>query len=304
MLCSSTFLGYRLTTLWEGWPPPLPSAQPSSARLSSRPPGQRFCLSLYPGPPPQPRGHPSKWGREGPQPWGLSVLDPVWGSRQVVSPFSASGPPDSKSGLLLWCSEASPLSWGRSSPGREQLQGLPVPGGGVHAPPSRPCLSLLSHYPRNPAGRGAPEGQSPPLRQGRRWISCPRRGCLLAQGRGHGCAVFNSPRLGSVPRGPPGCVAIVTAWEPQHPGQTGMRLPAHGSLAWGLWGVRQGRGAGWHMYASTHSPVSTWGLGKSHPVGELCTPWVLRTLPGVSPPPRAVLGKGCSFFSVSVVRRA
>ena len=58
------------------------------------------------------------------------------------------------------------------------------------------------------------------------------------------------------------------------------------------------------MYASTHSPVSTWGLGKSHPMGELCTPWVLRTLPGVSLPPRAVLGKGCSFFSASVVRRA
>ena len=50
---------------------------------------------------------------------------------------------------------------------------------------------------------------------------------------GHGFAVFNSLRLGSVPGGPPGCVAIVTAWEPQHPSQTGMRLPARGNLAWG-----------------------------------------------------------------------
>ena len=162
MLCSSTFLGYRLTTLWEGWPPPLPSAQPSSARLSSRPPGQRFCLSLYPGPPPQPRGHPSKWGREGSQPWGLSVLDPVWGSRQVVSPFSASGPPDSKSGLLLWCSEASPLSWGRSSPGREQLQGLPVPGEGCtphHPAPACHCCHTI------PATRrgGGPGGTESPF---------------------------------------------------------------------------------------------------------------------------------------------
>ena len=149
-------------------------------------------------------------------------------------------------------------------------------------PPIPPLPAAAVTLSPQPGGR-APRGTVPPLRQGRRWISCPRRGCLLARGRGHSFAVFNSPRLGSVPRGPPGCVAIVTAWEPQHPGQTGTRLPAHGSLAWGWRRVRLGWGTGWHVCASTHNPVSMWGLGKSHPVGELCTRWVLRTLPGVSP---------------------
>lgn len=37
-------------------------------------------------------------------------------------------------------------------------------------------------------------------------------------------------------------MVIVTAWEPQHPGQTGMRLPAHGSPGLGLTGRPPGMG--------------------------------------------------------------
>lgn len=144
-----------------GWPPPPCTAGFSQTILpSSRP---VLLPEPLPRPPPQPRGHPSKWGREGPQPWGLSVLDPVWGSRQVVSPFSASCPPDSKAGLLLWCFEASPLTWGRSSPGREQLQGLPVPGGGGARPTIPPLPVTAVTLSPQPGGAGGPGGTVSPF---------------------------------------------------------------------------------------------------------------------------------------------
>lgn len=79
----------------------------------------------------------------------------------MVLPFSASDPPDSKAGLHYGALEASPLTWGRSSPGQEQLRGcVKAWGGGVH-PLSRPCLPLLSLYPSNLAGRGPREDSVP-----------------------------------------------------------------------------------------------------------------------------------------------
>lgn len=74
----------------------------------------------------------------------------------MVSPFSASDPPDSKAGLHSWCSEASPLTWGRSSPGQEQLRGLLVPGGGGVHPPIPPLLATAVTLSQQPGRAGDP----------------------------------------------------------------------------------------------------------------------------------------------------
>lgn len=175
--------------------------------------------------------------------WSLPSQRAILQTRRLASTHGALRPAPSPGAGLLQA--------------RSSFGGCLCLGEGVCTPLSRPCLPLLSLYPSNLAGRGTPGGQCPPLRRGRWWISCPGWGGLLAQGRGHGFAVFNSLRLGSVPGGPPGCVAFVTAWEPQHPSQTGMRLPARGNLARGWRGIHQGWGTGWHTPAGTRSPLST-----------------------------------------------
>ena len=171
------------------------------------------------------------------------------------------------------------------------LRPAPCAWGGGCAPPIPPLPATVSLYPSSSAGWGAPRGQCPPLRQGRQWISCPGRGCLLAQGRGRGFAIFNSPRLGSVPGGAAQlcgrCDSVGTA--ASRPDRGAPPCPREPQA--GLRGVCQGWGPGWHVYASTH-PASTRGLGKARSAGGPCLHWVLGPCRASRRQPRPCWGKG------------
>lgn len=88
-------------------------------------------------------------------------------------------------------------------------------------------------------------------------------------------------------------MVIVTAWEPQHPGQTGVRLPAHGSPGLGLTGHPPGMGPRLARVRKHTQPCVNVGSQEGSPRG-----WAVSALGPEDPAerlagrPRPCWGKG------------